>query len=245
MRSREKNMKRIILIALAVYAALVVIGGGVFFALHRQKDELPPRPEVTQSQDAEEAARRAAEAEARAAAAEEAAKAAEAKQEQRDALVNALEIEKKNGLTLYTGHYPKKPAPGVYLRPFIVSDGVSYALKFDVYYYYNIDDPQQTAWVHGDALAANVDGQSYHLTFHAKDRRDKMSPDAENLAENYVHDATKEEIALLHAIAEAGSVRITYYQQAAGDERSQTLSREDIKKVRDMMAFYDAVAQEN
>lgn len=239
-------MKRIIMIAVAVYAAILVIGGAAYFALSEQKAELPPaRTETEQSEQAAEAARKAEEAKARAEAVEKAAKEAEAKQKQRDTLVNALEVEKKNGLTLYTGRYPKKPAPGVYLRPFVVSDGVSYALKFDVYYYYNIDDPQQTAWVHGDALVASVDGQSYHLAFNAKDRRDKMSPDAENLAENYVHDATKDEIALLRAIAQAQDVRITYYQQATGDARSQTLSREDIKKVHDMMAFYDAVAQEN
>ena len=241
-------MKKIVMIAIGIYAALLVIGGAAYFALSEKKAELPLRPAAEQSEQsaqAEEEARKADEAKARAEAAEKAAKEAEAKQKQRDTLASAFEVEKRNGLTLYTGHYPKKPAPGVYLRPFVVSDGVSYALKFDVYYYYNIDDPQQTAWVHGDALAASVDGRSYHLAFNTKERRDKMSPDAENLAENYVHDATKEETALLRAISNAQNVSITYYQQATGDARSQTLSREDIKKIHDMMAFYDAVAQEN
>ncbi|WP_294156773.1 hypothetical protein [uncultured Selenomonas sp.] len=241
-------MKKIIMIAVGVYVAILVIGGAAYFALSEKKAELPPdRPEVLESKDTaepSEAKRKAEEAKARAEAAEKAAKEQAARAAERDKLVQSLTVEKRSGLTLYTHDYPKKPAPGVYLRPFVVSDGVTYALKFDIYYYYNIDDPQQTAWVHGDALAATVDGQPFHLTFHAKDRRDKMSPDAENLAENYVHDATDDEIALLHAIAQAGSVRITYYQQATGEERSQTLSREDIRKIHDMMAFYDSVAAE-
>lgn len=235
-------MKKIIMIALSFYTAILVIGGAAYFALNEKKAEMPPAQAVTEQN--EQAKKEAAEAKERAEAAEKAAKEQAAKADQRQKLAASLEVEKKNGLTLYTGNYPKKPAPGVYLRPFVVSDGASYALKFDVYYYYNINDPQQTAWVHGDALDASVDGVSYHLVFNAHDRRDKMSPDAENLAENYVHDATKEETALLRAIGQAQSVSITYYQQSTGEARSQTLSREDIRKIRDMIAFYDTTTGE-
>lgn len=234
-------MKRIILIALSIYTAILLVGGAVYVALNDMKTELPPpRKQVEQT----ELAKQASDAQAHAEAAEKAAKEAAEKSKQKEQLIQALHVETRNGLTLYTGNYPKKPAPGVYLRPFVVSDGASYALKFDVYYYYDISDPQQTAWVHGDALAADVDGASYHLSFKAHDRRDKMSPDAESLAESYVHDATSEEFALLRAIGNAQSVQITYYQQATGDARSQTLSHEDIRKIHDMMAFYNLVSQE-
>lgn len=240
-------MKKILTFALVCYAVILLAGGAAYVYFSEQKSELPPpRQEMTQQSESvkkevEEAKERAKAAQERAEAAREELEAQEAKAKQRDALTrtDTITVEKRNGLTLYTGNYPKKPAPGVYLRPFIVSDGAASALKFDLYYYYDISDPAQTAWVHGDALAADVDGAAYHLAFSAHDRRDKMSTDAESLAENYVHDATEEEIALLRAIGQASSVRITYYQQASGDARSQTLGREDIQKIHDMMALYD------
>lgn len=235
-------MKKIILAAIACYVVILAAGGTAYFVLSEQKAELP-REETTQgesvSREAQAAKERAEAAKAREEAAKQEIAAREAKEKERAALTQLVTVEKKNGLTLYTGDYPKKPAPGVYLRPFIVSDGVSSALKFDVYYYYDINDPAQTAWIHGDALTVTVDGETYHLMFSAHDRRDKMSTDAESLAENYVHDATEQEIALLRAIGKASSVRITYYRQASGDARSQTLTSEDIQKIRAMVALYD------
>ncbi|WP_416195953.1 hypothetical protein [Selenomonas sp.] len=68
--------------------------------------------------------------------------------------------------------------------------------------------------------------------------------DAQDLAENYVHTATREEESLLEEIGAAQHVSLRYYQQESGLGRSQHLSREEIHRIHDMVEFYHLEKQE-
>lgn len=228
-------MKKILLTAIAVYAVIVIAGATAYFLLRDPPAAPPARHEVATStaKSSDEVPDTKS---------GEAAKAPTSSAQEKqtaDAIITGMKVENRGGITLYTYDYPKKPAPGVYLRPFLVTDGVAWALKFDLYYYYNISDPQKTAWIHGDSINVNVGGKTYNLRFLAHDRRDKMSPDAENLAESYVHDATEDELSVLRALAQAGSGSITYYQQEGGAQRSHEFTSEEITRIRNVLTLYD------
>lgn len=228
-------MKKILLTAIAVYAVIVIAGATAYFLLRDPPAAPPARHEVTTS-----AAKSSGEVpDTKSGEAAKAPTSSAQEKQTADAIITGMKVENRGGITLYTYDYPKKPAPGVYLRPFLVTDGVAWALKFDLYYYYNISDPQKTAWIHGDSLNVNVGGKTYNLRFLAHDRRDKMSPDAENLAESYVHDATEDELSVLRALAQAGSGSITYYQQEGGAQRSHEFTSEEITRIRNVLTLYD------
>ena len=228
-------MKKILLTAIAVYAVIVIAGATAYFLLRDPPATPPARHEVTTS-----AAKSSGEVpDTKSGEAAKAPTSSAQEKQTADAIITGMKVENRGGITLYTYDYPKKPAPGVYLRPFLVTDGVAWALKFDLYYYYNISDPQKTAWIHGDSINVNVGGKTYNLRFLAHDRRDKMSPDAENLAESYVHDATEDELSVLRALAQAGSGSITYYQQEGGAQRSHEFTSEEITRIRNVLTLYD------
>ncbi|MCI6231181.1 MAG: hypothetical protein MR630_00950 [Selenomonas sp.] len=228
-------MKKILLTAIAVYAVIVIAGATAYFLLRDPPAAPPARHEVATS-----TAKSSGEVpDTKSGEAAKAPTSSAQEKQTADAIITGMKVENRGGITLYTYDYPKKPAPGVYLRPFLVTDGVAWALKFDLYYYYNISDPQKTAWIHGDSINVNVGGKTYNLRFLAHDRRDKMSPDAENLAESYVHDATEDELSVLRALAQAGSGSITYYQQEGGAQRSHEFTSEEITRIRNVLTLYD------
>jgi len=234
-------MKKILLIAVAVYAVIIIAGVTTYWMFSEPPTPPPARAAATSnmsSHSSDVTDTRSGEA------AKSSTAPAQDKQTA-DSIISGMKVENRSGITLYTYDYPKKPAPGVYLRPFLVTDGAAWALKFDLYYYYNISDPQKTAWIHGDALNVNVGGKTYNLQFQAHDRRDKMSPDAENLAESYVHDATGDELSVLRAIAQAGSGNIIYYQQEGGVQRSHELTSEEIMRIRNVLTLYDYETKED
>ena len=228
--NEELRMRRIVLIACLIYALMIAAGAGIYFSLGDHSHQAPPATPVSSSVKAPTTA-----------ATQPAEENADRRRE--TTLRQEMKVVERNGLTLYTFDYPKKPEPGVYLRPFIVTDGVEYELKFDVYYFYDIADPQKTAWIHGDALMVTTDAGRHTLTFSAKDRRDKMATDAEDLAENYVHTATKEEEELLSEIGSSNSVSLHYYQQESGAGRTQQLTQDEIKKIHDTLELYHLETQ--
>lgn len=225
-------MRRIIVIALCVYLLMIAAGAGVYLYLGDTTKKAPPP--ALKASDTAPASGKAAEKKS----------AGAARQQRADALRSEMKCVDRKGITLYTFDYPKKPEPGVYLRPFVVSDGMAYELKFDVYYFYDIDDAQKTAWIHGDALEITTDSGVHTLFFSSRDRRDKMAMDAQDLAENYVHTATREEESLLEKIGASQHVSLRYYQQESGLGRSQHLSREEIHRIHDMVEFYHLEKQE-
>ena len=147
-----------------------------------------------------------------------------------------------DGITFYTHDYEKWPPTGIYLRPFIVR-GESCLLKNDVLYAYSIHDGQGEPWVHGDALDINADGQTFTIKFNPKKRHDNVSTGADHITENYVVTATAEMVNILRAVAYANQVTLYYYQQGQSG-RSYALSRDDIRRVKEMVNLYDLLSLE-
>ena len=238
-------MKKVLLIAIMIYVIIIAAGATVYFMFSEPPAPPPARAAETSSNMAKDFADRMKDPADTKSSGTMKKESQSGSRQTADAIIAGMKVENRGGITLYTYDYPKRPTPGVYLRPFLVTDGVEWVLKFDLYYYYNISDPQKTAWIHGDALNVNIDGKISNLHFLPHDRRDKMSPDAENLAESYVHDATEEEVAILRSIAHSQTATITYYQADGSVERSHTLTLEEIRRIRNVLDLYDGETKED
>lgn len=169
-------------------------------------------------------------------------KAAEKKQQD---LKGGMHSETINGVTYYKHTWPKKLAPGVYLRPFVAEGQRGCLLKNDVYYYYNINDPEQTAWVMGDHLDITAGGQTTTLTFDPSTLHKHMAADAEWLSENYVVNADKKTVAAFKRIAQAKQGSIVYYNGGTGKSRHHTLSTEEVTRISEMVELYELLSEEH
>lgn len=246
------SRKKIVLIAVFCYLVLMAAGGAAYYAitLHEQQTaaESTESPEEIAAREAEKAKREAEEAERRA------AEEAEAKEEQaaaanREARIAELEksmtIKERNGMTLYTFGYSDTPAPGVYLRPFVVMlPSGKVLLKHDVYYYYTIEDPIGTNWIYGDHLDVTTDGLVETEAFDPEKLHKSMAVDAESLSENYVLTANKKILAMLKRIGEADVATIRYYKEG-GKERVQTLGEGEKRRIRDCVELYELLTADD
>ena len=150
-----------------------------------------------------------------------------------------MKVVERGGATYYTGNRGKELS-GVHLRPFIVENNGAVFLKHDIYYYSALDDPNY-GWIHGSHLDVTADGQTFSYELDVTKRRDKLGKGAEDLTEHYVADADKNVEDMLRAVGGATSVTLRYY---GGSDIVSNLSREDIRRIYDMMTLYDILKKE-
>lgn len=240
---------RIVLSAIFIYLVMLAAGGAAWYVISQQPPAQPAaerQPELTEAEKAEKAAREAARAK------EQAEREAKERQEReriskREANIKQLSegLKKKTNrdVTYYTGNYEEKPPPGVYLRPILALGEDVAILKIEVFYYYDIHDSEATAWIMGDHLEINADGQVMTLAFDPSKLQKKVASDAEWLWEKYMINANAAATDILRRAAAASSVSITYYQAASGKSRSQALSATELKELREVVALYDLYNQ--
>jgi len=240
----------IVLSAIFIYLIMLAAGGAAWYVIS-QRQAAPQsvaekQPELTEAEKAEKAAREAAKAKERAEReAKELQEEQRRKQRENDIqrLSKGLHQETIQGVTYYKGNYESKPPPGVYLRPILaVGDDVA-LLRIEVFYYYTIHDAVPTAWIMGDHLDINADGQVMTLAFDPSKLHKKVASDAEWLWEKYMINANAASTDILRRAAAASSVTITYYQAASGKGRSQTLTATELKELQEVLALYDLMNQ--
>lgn len=239
----------IVLSAIFIYLLILAAGGAAWYVLSQRPAQQPvvrQQPELTEAEKAEKAAREAARAK------EQAEREARERQEEEriskrengiKQLSGGLKQRKNRDVTYYTGNYEDKPPPGVYLRPILAVGEDVAVLKIEVFYYYTIYDSEATAWIMGDHLDINADGQVMTLAFDPSKLQKKVASDAEWLWEKYMVNANAASADILRRAAASASVTITYYQAASGKSRSQTLSATELKELRDVVALYDLYNQ--
>ena len=222
----------IIAAALILYLMILSIGGAVYYAYSLQHAErLMKIDQETQQAIAE----RRQDADQATAKTEEAAAS--------EPISEDIKTETINGVTYYKHTWPVRLPSGVYLRPFIaVGNGVC-VLKNDIYYFYSIDDPDQTAWIFGDRLSIVAGGQESVLPLDPSKLRKHMASDASWLAENYVMNADEQTLAAFRRIANAGSAYIVYYKQG-GKARRHDLRPQEIQRIQEMVHLYDRLNRE-
>ena len=210
----------------------------------------PPGPPPGESP--EEAARKAAEAKAKAdaaaKAAEEAKKKAAEKQQAKVRIANreldiarltaGMEKSQNGSVTLY--NYPKaaRPLSGLYLNPSLAEGKHRCRLQYELYYYYNINDGQGTAWIFGDHAVIKAGGKHYEFPLDPQKRQKSLAPDAEWLSERYTGLVDESWLAALRGVIAAGYGTITYYQQG-GKSVTAEFSGEAYQHIKDMVELYD------
>lgn len=150
-----------------------------------------------------------------------------------------MKVVERGGATYYTSNRGKELS-GAHLRPFIVENNGAVFLKHDIYYYSALDDANY-GWIHGSHLDVTADGQTFSYELDVTKRRDKLGKGAEDLTESFVMDADKNIEDMLRAVGGASSVTLHYYGES---DTTSNLSREDIRRIYEMMTLYDILKKE-
>ncbi len=233
---------RIVLIAVFCYILLMAGGITAYFVLDSQKpaEEAPVKAEMEKEEPATTQDSSTTQTQ------EERKKQAEhtARESRIEELKSHMQERQKGEMTYYTFGYSDKPAPGVYLRPFIIeTGGGEVLLKHDVYYYYTINDPAGTNWIFGDHLDITTDGVTDTEAFDPSKLHKFMAVNAESLSENYVLTADKSILATLKRVGSAKKAVIRYYKQGE-KERYHTLTADEKKRIRETVELYELMKAE-
>ncbi|BAL83674.1 hypothetical protein SELR_19660 [Selenomonas ruminantium subsp. lactilytica TAM6421] len=240
--------RNLIIGAVAVYLCIMVVGGAAYYYFDQQqklqqeqlqaeklREKTPEELEREAQRAREEEIRRQEEAKAKA--------AAEAKEKKSRELKDSMSAETVGGMTYYRHRWPKKPEPGVYLRPFVIAGNGKCMIAYDVYYYYHISDPLQTAWIKGDHLDIVAGGQTTTIAFDPSKLNKHMASDAEWLTESYSLNANKAVVDAFKRILSVGGGYIVYYK-SGGKSRRHELSAVETKRIREIMELYEILAEE-
>ncbi len=246
-------MKRshIIIGAVVVYILIMAMGGAAYYYVAQeqkvqQEAKLAEKALQEKQKTPEELQREAEKTRGEEIRRQEEAKekaAAEAKEKKTRELKDSMVTETVAGMTSYKHKWPKKPEPGVYLRPFVMAGNGRCLLAYDVYYYYHISDPQQTAWIKGDHLDIVAGGQTTTVAFDPSKLNKHMASDAEWLSESYTLNANKSVIDAFKRILSVGGGYIVYYK-SGGKSRSHELSAIETKRIREILELYEVLAAE-
>ncbi|SDP31301.1 hypothetical protein [Selenomonas ruminantium] len=242
-------MKRshIIIGAIVIYILIMAAGGAAYYyvqqekqiqqeaKLAKEKEKTPEELEREAQKAKEEEIRRQEEAKEKA--------AAEAREKKTRELKDNMAAETVGGLTYYKHKWPKKPEPGVYLRPFVIAGNGKCVIAYDVYYYYHISDPLQTAWIKGDRLDIVAGGQTTTVAFDPSKLNKHMASDAEWLTESYSLNANRSVIDAFKRILSVGGGYIVYYK-LGGKSRRHELSAVETKRIREILELYEILAEE-
>lgn len=250
--------KQVIIAFLVLYLILMGVGGAMYYAIvnapkpkaqaeaqtkeatNGKKTEVKEtdKKEIdakTLKQQKEEEERKAAEL------AEQKRKEEEARLKKlKSEIESKMKVIERGGATYYTSNRGKELS-GVHLRPFVIEHNGAVILKHDIYYHSALDDPNY-GWIHGNHLDVTADGQTFSYDLDPTKRRDKLGKGAEDLTESFVMDADKNVEAMLRAVGGASSVTVRY---SGGAETVSNLSREDIRRIYEMMVFYDILKKES
>ena len=240
----------IIIGAVIVYIIIMAAGIGAYFYFDQQQkvhqEALQAAEQLKKEKTPEELKReaeKAKEEELRRQAEEQERQKREQRRKKERELKEAMKEENINGITYYKYNWPKKPEPGVYLRPFVMAGGVKAAMAYEIYYFYHINDPLQTAWINGDFLDIVAGGETTTVPLDYTRINKHMASDAEWLIESYSLTAAPNVMAAFKRILATGGGSIVYYH-SGGKSRHHDLSATEVKRIREMMELYEILAAE-
>lgn len=228
---------QIIIAAVILYLIILVMGGAAYYAYSIQHEARQARIE----QEADDAAAERKTAQEKAVTQEKETEE-ESKKEPASKRSDSMEVETRGGVDYYKHPWPVKPSSGVYLRPFVAERNGVCVFKNDIYYFYEITDSEQTAWIFGDRLAIHAGGQTTTLELDPSKLHKSMASDATWLSEHYVMNADKKTLEAYRRIAKSDSAYIVYYK-VGGKQRRHDLSAKELQWIREMVELYDTLTQ--
>lgn len=230
---------KIIAIALGVYLVIMVAGGASYYAYSLQNKPVVAEKNVTAPVKKESAPSE-----------EETPKPVETKKaietppkDEKDNILKTLTEDTVNGITYYHYKKEKQMPSGIYLYPSVAEGDTKCDLRLEVYYFYSIDDAKQTAWIFGDRADIDSGNKSTTLILSPKGLVKHMAKDASYLSESHTITLKQSEIAVMRDIAANGGGTITYYK-IGGKSRTEHISREDARRLRDTVKLYDIINAE-
>lgn len=230
-------MKRILTILIFLLFVVVAAAGFSYVRLFIWPQFMPTDETPTPTHVSTNANATPTETEQKVSQAEAERKAA---QQRVDEIRAHLKSETIDGVTYYT--YPQeKPADGLSLEP-LLADGDFTQVRCNLLYFYNINDGTNTAWIHGDHLRLEADGEAHTWNLDPQRRHDRVARDAESLEELYQIPIEASEIPLLQAAAHADEASITYWQ-AGGKERSHALTTKEKARLGEIVELYTLLQQ--
>ena len=200
-----------------------------------KKETLSP-----EEREREEAQREAREAERLAEEAERLAE--EARRKEREARIEKLKegMERVDSGSYTWYRYPEeKPlSGGLYVQPLLGHNRDS-TFRCNILYYYSMHESSMRGWIFGDHFAVEADGERHSWEIEEKKRRDHLDKDVEFLTERSQIALGEEGAAILRRAANARTARFIYWSTAEGKSISHTLTSEEKRRLRNMIALYD------
>ena len=132
----------------------------------------------------------------------------------------------------------EKLSGGLYVQPLLGHSRVS-TFRCNILYYYSMHESSMRGWIFGDHFAIEADGERRTWEIEEKKRRDHLDKDVEFLTERSQIALGEEGSFILRRASNARTARFIYWSKAEGKSISHTLTSEEKRRLRNMIALYD------
>ena len=160
------------------------------------------------------------------------------KEAQMEKLKEGMERVDSGSYTWYRYPEEKKLSGGLYVQPLLGHSRDS-TFRCNILYYYSMHESSMRGWIFGDHFAIEADGERRTWEIAEKKRRDHLDKDVEFLTERSQIALGEEGAFILRRASNARAARFIYWSTAEGKSISHTLTSEEKRRLRNMIALYD------
>ena len=153
-------------------------------------------------------------------------------------LKEGMERVDSGSYTWYRYPEEKKLSGGLYVQPLLGHSRDS-TFRCNILYYYSMHENSMRGWIFGDHFAIEADGERRTWKIEEKKRHDHLDKDVEFLTERSQIALGEEGTSILRRASNARTARFVYWSTAEGKSISHTLTSEEKRRLRNMIALYD------
>ena len=238
----QKGVKSVRIVRYAIlFCVLVALFTGAmlyYSSTHRDETQSVLALLEEETLSPEEAAQEAAQREER----EAERLAEETRRKEREARIEKLKegMERVDSGSYTWYRYPeeKKLSGGLYVQPLLGHSRDS-TFRCNILYYYSMHENSMRGWIFGDHFAIEADGERRTWKIEEKKRHDHLDKDVEFLTERSQIALGEEGASILRRASNARTARFVYWSTAEGKSISHTLTSEEKRRLRNMIALYD------
>ena len=163
----------------------------------------------------------------------------QAKREARiEKLREGMERIDSGSYTWYSYPEEKAHSGGLYIQPLLGHSKES-TFRCNILYYYSLHESSTRGWIFGDRFAIEADGKRRTWTIEEKKRRDRLDANVELLTERAQIALGDDAADILRRAANARTARYIYWSTTEGKSISHTLTGEEKRRLKNMIALYD------
>ena len=168
--------------------------------------------------------------------------AEEAREKEREARIEKLregmERIDSGSYTWYSYPEEKAHSGGLYIQP-LLGHSKEPTFRCNILYYYSLHESSTRGWIFGDRFAIEADGKRRTWTIEEKKRRDRLDANVEFLTERAQIALGDDAADILRRAANARTARYIYWSTTEGKSISHTLTGEEKRRLKNMIALYD------